>query len=130
MDARRLLHRLQDAAFELRTDGDDLIVSQAENLTANIRRRIKTAKPDLLDLITARESTAGPVRCTDCDKLLPLSGVRCPRCRDACPEPTCASCGATISGPDLSICDLCTIERQVAEIRERQGAAAKEEEPA
>lgn len=130
MEARRLLRRLRDAAFELRTDRGDLIVSPAENLTPNIRRRIEGAKPTLINLIGSSESTPSPVRCIDCEMPLPLSGVRCPRCRDACPEPTCASCGATIDGPDLSICDLCTIERQVAEIRERQGAAAKEEEPA
>lgn len=119
MTPRRLLHRLRDAGFRVGADGDELVVAPAPNLTSDLRQQIRNAKPELLDLTRAGVGTQ-PVDCVDCGRYLPLSGVRCPGCRDSYSKPTCASCGAVIEGPDLSICDLCEIERQVAEARYRR----------
>lgn len=123
MEARRLLRQLRDAGFQFRTDTDDLIVSPAGNLTPNLRRRIEAAKPSLSNLIQSRTADSTLIQCVDCNSLLPLSGVRCPACRDSCRNPTCASCGARVDGPDLSIGDLCQVERQSAETRTLRNAA-------
>lgn len=129
MTPDRLRRRLYDAGFSLQVCEGELLVSPAENLTPSICHKIEAAKSELMALLQ-QDTDQGAARCTDCDSYLPLSGVRCSTCRDACPDRTCASCGATIDGPDLSICDLCQVERKVAQVRERRDPMPKEEEPA
>lgn len=109
MDSVRLLRRLRDADFRIKSDGGALMVAPADRLTPSIRRRIRAAKDDLLEDMH-RDRRLETVHCVDCDVLLPLSGVRCPTCRDTAGQPTCASCGAHVTGPDLSICNLCVLE--------------------
>lgn len=109
MDAARLLRRLRDAGFRVKANGEDLMVAPSARLTASIRRRIRASRDGLLEAVT-EGTPPESVRCVDCESFLPLSGVRCPKCRDAVAEPTCASCGARIDGPDLSVCDLCSLE--------------------
>lgn len=109
MDPARLLRRLRDAGFRVEANGKDLQVGPASRLTASIRRRIRTSRDGLLEEVTEGTSPES-VRCVDCRIFLPLSGVRCPDCRDAVTKPTCASCGARIDGADLSVCDLCNLE--------------------
>lgn len=120
MRPRRLLRRLQDAGFRVRADGDDLVVRPGENLTPDLRRRIRDGKQELLALVAGSEHRSGTPDCVDCGQFLPLAGVRCPVCRDSEPESCCASCGARIDEPDLSICDLCQVEREVAVLREER----------
>lgn len=109
MDAARLLRRLRDAGFRVKTNGAALMVAPGDRLTSPIRRRIRASRNGLLEEL--KEGTRPQsVRCVDCESFLPLSGVRCPECRDALAEPTCASCGARIGGPNLSVCDLCSLE--------------------
>lgn len=109
MDAARLLRRLRDAGFRVKANGESLKVAPASRLTASVRRRIRVSRDGLLDEVK-EETPPESVRCVDCEIFLPLSGVRCPDCRDAVAEATCASCGARIDGPDLSVCDLCSLE--------------------
>lgn len=119
MSAERLLRRLRAAKFALRVDWEQLAVSPAENLTDWIRGLIRTRKPELRRLLGCTVSAGRPT-CLDCRTMLPLGGVRCPRCRDAKPEPTCASCGSVIGRPHPSVCDLCRLEADtVAEPKNR-----------
>lgn len=109
MEAARLLRRLRDAGLRVKANGGDLMVAPGDRLTAPIRQRIRVSKAGLLEEVK-EEASPGSVQCVDCESFLPLSGVRCPQCRDALVEPTCASCGARIDRPDLSVCDLCSLE--------------------
>lgn len=109
MDASRLLRRLRDAGFRVKANGEALMVAPGDRLTPSLRARIETSKAGLLVQVGDGPSS-DPVRCIDCGTYLPLSGVRCPDCRDAVEEPTCASCGARIDRPDLSVCDVCSLE--------------------
>lgn len=109
MDAARLLRRLRDAGFRVKTEGEEVLVAPASRLTPSMRRRIRTVRGGLRERVRDGASKE-PVRCVDCRTVLPLSGVRCPTCRDATEDPTCASCGVETNGPDLAICDLCVLE--------------------
>lgn len=110
MNAKRLLRRLRAAGFELEVDGSDLVVRPAGNVTNWIAGHISSRKSALIDLLEAGPSFGEHPPCVDCSIRLPLGGVRCPACRDAHPEPSCASCGVVIPGPDVSICDMCELE--------------------
>ena len=127
MDAGRLLRRLRDAGFRVTANGGDLMIAPASRLTTSIRRRIRVSRDDLLEEVK-KGAPPESVRCVDCEIFLPLSGVRCPDCRDTRPVPTCASCGATVEQASSPVCDLCRIERQVAEARDRKMSHVKPEE--
>lgn len=126
MNASRLLRRLRDAGFEGRADDDELIVVPQTNLTPAISSRIEKHKTDLLDLLdgSSHPTPDETVECIDCGWMLPLSGVRCPSCRDAHSEPACASCGAMIVGPESWLCHLCAVERHVLDMQDAEGRVA------
>lgn len=115
MTPQRLLRRLADAGFGLREDEGDLVVTPGEPLTDGLRRLLRLRKPQLLDALEDGLQQVSDPPCLDCGRALPLSGVRCPTCRDALEEPTCASCGAI---DEATICDLCQIEAHPPRARE------------
>lgn len=110
MNTRRLLRRLRAAGFTLEVDGSDLVVRPAGNVTEWTEGLIQDRKTELLDLLERGVEFEEYPPCLDCSAPLPLGGVRHPACREAHPEPTCASCGTEIPGPDLSVCSLCSLE--------------------
>lgn len=110
MNAKRLLRRLRAAGFELEVDGSDLVVRPAGNVTDWVAGLISSRKSALVDLLEAGPSFEEHPPCVNCGDPLPLGGIRCPSCRDAHPEPACASCGVVAPGLDLSVCDLCELE--------------------
>lgn len=107
MTPERLLRWLRDAGFRVRADEGDVVVAPGRPLTEELRRRIRLRKPQLLEALGSGVQLDGDPPCLDCGRPLPLSGVRCPDCRDATGDPTCASCGAADTD---QICDLCQIE--------------------
>lgn len=126
MDAQRLLRRLHDAGFQLRADDDELVIVPESNLTPAILSRVKSRKAELLDLLagSAHPTPDETVECIDCGQALPLSGVRCPSCRDAHPDPTCGSCGAGIVDPESRHCHPCLIGKQVEKMQESERRVA------
>lgn len=110
MNARRLLRRLRAAGFTLEANGSDLVVYPAADVTEWVAGLVRERKAELLDLLDRGVEFEEHPPCLDCGDPLPLGGVRCPECRDAHPELACASCGAEIPGPDLSVCSLCSLE--------------------
>lgn len=110
MNARRLLRRLRAAGFALEVDGSELVVYPASDVTEWVAGLIRDRKAELLDLLGRGVPLRDHPPCVDCSDLLPLGGVRCPSCRDRLDAPACASCGAEIPGPDLSVCSLCSLE--------------------
>lgn len=126
MNAPRLLRRLRDAGFKVQRDENELVVLPRSNLTSFISSRIEEHKTELLTLLAGSDPTPDEtVECIDCGVMLPLSGVRCPStCRDAHPEPTCASCGADIDDADLIVCHLCAVEDRVGKMQEDERRVA------
>lgn len=110
MDARRVLRRIRAAGLDLREKKEGLAIAPAENLTRWIEDLIRRRKSELLELLRRFPSPKEEVSCLDCGSKLPLGGVRCPSCRDAHHASTCASCGVVVEDPDLSVCDLCSLE--------------------
>lgn len=121
MTPERLLRRLYDAGFRLDVDEGDIVVRPAQLVTPTLRRRIRVQKYELLTVLSEESADPAEPPCVDCGQTLPLSGVRCPDCRDELDDPACASCGVEVEGADGSICELCAIEAQApldAETRE------------
>lgn len=106
MTPERLLRRLRDAGFRVRADDGDVVVTPGRPLTDELRRRIRLRKRELLEALSAGAPDGDP-DCVDCGRPLPLSGVRCPDCRDALDRSACASCGVADTE---EVCDLCQIE--------------------
>jgi len=71
MGARELLADLNRDGFSITADGDRLLIRPASKLTDELVSTIRTAKPELLALLAANDSTNDPTRtCRGCSHLL------------------------------------------------------------
>lgn len=126
MTAERLMRRLRAAGFDLEIEDSDLVVKPAENVTDWIAGLVRDRRWAIIYWLERDISVPSQRLCLDCDTRLHLGGVRCLTCRDAHPEPTCASCGGEFSDSDLSICDLCELE--VPHLPSQEEGLLREEE--
>ena len=70
MGSRDLLDDLTDAGFSIKADGENLVIRPASKLTDDIREALRTAKPELMRLLSAAAAPVPPVMvvrtCTTC----------------------------------------------------------------
>ena len=70
MGSRDLLDDLTDAGFSIKANGENLVIRPASKLTDDIREALRTAKPELMRLLSAAAAPVPPVMvvrtCTTC----------------------------------------------------------------